>query len=97
MAKTYTTNTRLPYFSEINTAGLAPLYLIDYLRGADDDALGITGRNDVSGVFGYWALASDDSPYNVWYMDYIATIDIASGWVYHDGGYGVRPVINLSI
>jgi len=96
MAITYTTNARLPYYSEISDVSSSKLYLIDYLYGDDDADYGITGRNGVSGVYGYWTLSSLAS-----LSDYAWAVDcygnVSSDYVGIDGDYGVRPVINLSI
>ena len=90
MATTFTTNARLPYYSEISDVSSSKLYLIDYLYDAGYQT------NVVNDVYGYWTLSSDASFSDyAWYVDYC-------GYAYNDyvsygGFYGVRPVINLSI
>jgi len=96
MSKTYKTNARLPYYSEISDVSSTKIYLIDYLLGTNDSTLGITGRNNVSGIYGYWTLSSTGNS------------DIVAWVVYYDGRathtavastglYGVRPVINIPV
>ena len=92
MAKTYTVNARMPYYSEISNVSESTLYLIDYLLNDNE----IAGRNGVSGVYGYWMLSSDASAsFSAWYVHYIG---YANGSIVDDDGrIGARPVINLSI
>ena len=92
MAKTYTVNARMPYYSEISNVSESTLYLIDYLSNDNE----IAGRNGVSGVYGYWTLSSyasySDHAWIVNYDGYAGHDGVSS-----DGSNGARPVINLSI
>ena len=97
MGKTYEVNARLPYYSEISNVNSTTLYLIDYLDGQFDVAYGITGRNGVSGVYGYWTLSSYTSSSSGG-----ARIVISGGSanfynVNLDDRYGVRPVITVPV
>ena len=95
MAQTFTTNARLPFYSEISDVSSSKLYLIDYLYGDEDADYGITGRNGVSDVCGYWTLSSVSSSSSLaWYVDYDGS---AYDSIVDNDGYGARPVINLSI
>ena len=96
MAITYTTNARLPYYSEISDVSSSKLYLIDYLYGGEDADIPLTGRNGVEGVYGYWTLSSiASSPYSAWYV--YCDAGAGSTGVGNVGAFGVRPVITLSI
>ena len=96
IAKTYTVNARLPYYSEISNVSKSTLYLIDYLYADEDAERGIMGRNGVSGVYGYWTLSSIASRSDlVWYVDYTGNANLND--VVFDSSYGVRPVITVPI
>ena len=96
MAKTYTTNARMPYYSEVESVSSDKVWLINYLYGDEDADYGIEGRTGVSDVYGYWTLSPDAEESDVaWTVYFDGTVgydgvDIASY-------YGVRPVINLKI
>ena len=96
MAITYTTNARLPYYSEISDVSSSKLYLIDYLYGDQDADYGITGRNGVEEVYAYWTLSSRADISDIaWYVYYDG--DVTDSGVDSGIRTGVRPVINLSI
>ena len=96
MTQSFTTNARLPYVSEVSNTSSATLYLIDYLDGSEDEYIPLEGRNNVSGLTGYWTLSST-FVYTVGacYVNHNAYYDY-DVHVY-EVALGVRPVINLSI
>ena len=97
----YVVNARMPYYSEISNVSKTTLYLIDYLDGYSDSLDGITGRNGVSGVKGYWILSRRASnsyyAWNVGSLGRTGTGSIADGGFDYSGDIGVRPVITLDI
>ena len=98
MAKTYTVNARMAYYSEISNVSNTTLYLINYLHGRYDEEIPVTGRNGVHGVYGYWTLSTGASnPVGAWFVDYFGNANLDYYGSNNYGCIGVRPVINLSI
>ena len=96
MAKTYTANARMPYYSEVGDSNGSNEYLYEYLDGSYWWGSGTQPTNNVSGVNGYWTLSSSASTsYSAWLVDGLGYVSYRD--VFDDGNYGVRPVINLSI
>ena len=92
MERTFITNARLPYYSEISGVSESTLYLINYLSNYQE----ITGRNGVNNVYGYWTLSSFASlSSEAWVVDYSGISGTCS--VNDDDYYGVRPVITVPV
>ena len=85
---------RLPYKSEISdydSTNKTNAYLYDYLTSYND-----IQANGVSGIKGYWTLASNASdPYDAWRVFFGGSV--SSTLVGTDVSNGVRPVITLKL
>ena len=83
----------LTYKENGNNYGSCPLWLSNYLSNSQY----VTGEGlqNISGIYGYWTLASNDGDYTyAWYVSYDGHVDSFSG-VYYGNDYGVRPVITI--